>query len=83
MRERCAIAGSRAVDSIIAPLEIKTQSRRLAEFCRRMLRPAESLSKDETSKTDVPSANVAKLEPAAIKERARSASHLMNPRSAR
>lgn len=44
---------------------------------------SESLSKGETSKTDVPSANVAKFKPVAIKGRARSVSHLMNPRSVR
>lgn len=43
----------------------------------------ETLSKGETSKTDVPSANVAKFGPVAIRERARSVPRLMNPRSAR
>ena len=39
---------------------------------------SESLSKGETSKTDVPSANVAKFGPVAIRERARSASFALN-----
>lgn len=62
--------------------EIKTQSRWLAEFCRRVLRALRnSVERRNTSKTDVPSANVAKFGPVAIRERARFAGSLSAERS--
>lgn len=73
-------AGRESWVSIIARPEIKTQSRRLAEFCTTAcFAQLQSLSKGETPKTDVsPSANVAKFEPVAIRKRARALYFALN-----